>query len=70
MDSKFSKIEDSKSFVKDENSRAVINNDNDAYLSYLSRKKKNKKMSRMAEDINDLKRRVISLENLINNSNK
>jgi len=69
MDSNFSKIEDSEDLIKDNKSRAVVNNDSDAYFSYRSRKKKNKQISKLVEEVEDLKKRIYSLENLINNSN-
>jgi hypothetical protein len=59
------KVSDHNNLLKDLSSGAVINNDNDAYRSALSRKKDKHLIKRLQEDCDALKERVSRLEEII-----
>ena len=54
-ETEYTPIEDHPEYVKDSNSGAIINIDNNAYEAALKRKERGKQNVRMREDIDELK---------------
>lgn len=63
------KISDSSTLAKDIKSGAILNIDNEAYNAAISRKKNSKLLKSLSNKIIELEKRILVLEQRINNTN-
>ncbi|WP_292486406.1 hypothetical protein [Methanohalobium sp.] len=71
---KLDKIKDDNSFMKDRDSKAVVNVDNDKLEAYKNKRQKNRQIDRTIKDVEQLKSDVGEIKSLlhqlINNNGK
>jgi hypothetical protein len=65
MDESKRQIQNNPHLVKNLNTGVILNTDNDGYKSALARKKRNKEIKALKQEVEDLKERLIKLEALI-----
>lgn len=65
MDESKRQIQNNPHLVKNLNTGVILNTDNDGYKSALARKKRNKEIKVLKQEVEDLKERLIKLEALI-----
>lgn len=58
-------IQNNPHLVKNLNTGVILNTDNDGYKSAVARKKRNKEIKALKQEVEDLKERLIKLEALI-----
>lgn len=66
---KYTKVENEPNFVRDNNSKAILNTDNKGLIAYKMQKQarlnQNNKINRLTEDVNELKTEISEIKNLL-----
>tara|TARA_Y100000004_G_scaffold68497_2_gene76864 strand:- start:4931 stop:5158 length:228 start_codon:yes stop_codon:yes gene_type:complete len=64
-DKKYFKVKDNPNLLREKDSKAIINTDNDSYNAYMNRKKhqskKDRKIEKLEQEVQDLKNMILKL---------
>ena len=66
MDESKRQVEDNPHLIKNLNTGVISNTDQDGYKAAVARKRRNKEIKALKEEVCDLKERIIKLEAVIN----
>ena len=66
---KYTKVENEPNYIRDNNSRGILNTDNKGLVAYKMQKQarfnQNNKINRLTEDVNELKSNISEIKNLL-----